>query len=226
MLYRRADTLSFSDIHLGLSVVRDDVVYKIIETYSFKRLLLVGDIFEDFNHSAPQPEQIKFIKYLNELIEKRGIQVIWVLGNHDWAIKRYKHMGKIQVVKEYEWKYKGKKYLAIHGHQFDRFFAENKFISYFFGYVYLFFQIVDRKQRIARFLKRWYNGWLRISHRVVFEALKYGQKKGVDEVICGHTHQSMFMEVNGIKCYNVGGFIDIPSTYITIGKNGTKIHEI
>src|SRR6266478_4672805 len=44
-------------------------------------------------------------------------------------------------------------------------------------------------------------------------------------IFCGHTHDAMHLEQDGIHYYNSGGWIDARLTYITVGEDGVQIHE-
>ena len=55
----------------------------------------------------------------------------------------YQQMQTLNGKRIYEWKYQNKKYLAIHGHQFDNFLVDNAVISFLANWIYNFIQIVD-----------------------------------------------------------------------------------
>jgi len=193
--------------------------------YKFKRLILLGDIFDDLNFSRLKKEHWSFLSYIRRLSNpKNKIEVVWVEGNHDEGLSKItSHFIGIKVYKEYSFRIKDKNILAIHGHQFDRFLNENIIISSVASFIYDKIQrLSGEKQSLARWVKRKSKGWLRLANKIAIRASEYAKQKGFNTVICGHTHQShhTFFSDLGISFYNSGCWTDIPQTYIIISNNG------
>ncbi len=170
------NTLIISDIHLGSEVARPKAVKDLLMSYDFKRLILLGDIFDSLNFSRLKKEHWNLLSYIRKLSNPgNNIKVIWVEGNHDEGLSEImSHLIGIKVFKEYYWISNGRKYLAIHGHQFDRFLNENIIISSISSYLYYKIQKYDRaNQNISRFIKKRSKGWLRLSNKVADGALYY-----------------------------------------------------
>lgn len=151
------NTIIISDIHLGSEVARPKAVKEMLQRYDFKRLILLGDIFDDLNFTRLKKEHWNLLSYIRKLSNPdRNIKVIWVEGNHDEGLSEIMaHLIGIKVYKEYSWIFNSKKYLAIHGHQFDRFLNENIFISNAASYIYNKIQKYDRESKsISRFIKK------------------------------------------------------------------------
>lgn len=124
--------------------------------YKFKRLILLWDIFDSQNFSRLKKEHWNLLSYIRKLSNpENNIKVIWVEGNHDEGLSEImSHLIDIKVYKEYYWISKGKKFIAIHGHQFDRFLNENIIISSISSFIYYKIQKFDReKQNISRLIK-------------------------------------------------------------------------
>ena len=197
----------------------------VLKNHSFKRLILLGDIFDDLNFSNLEKDHWELLSYIQEFSNpKRNVEIVWVLGNHDELIfKVISHFIGIKVFREYIWSYKNEKYLAIHGHQFDRFLVDNKFISDMASFIYRILQRFDL--RLSRFIKKASKRWLRLSEKIAQNAARYALKKGVYYVFCGHTHQEAAEIIGGVNYFNVGCWTDIPSVFITVGEDGIKIHK-
>ena len=226
---KKVDTLIASDIHLGSGVSRSDVLIETLKEYEYKKLILLGDIFDDLNFSRFKNKDWDFLSYIRNLSNQNtGVEVIWIAGNHDELLTTVmSYLLGIPVLSEYQWEYQGEKYLAIHGHQFDNFMINNKIISEVASIFYKFLQKIDlKKHRFSRFIKRMSKSWLRISEEIADKALHYGKEKGVQKIFCGHTHQSLFRKKEDIEYYNTGCWTDIPSTYIVINEQGICIKEI
>ena len=225
----QVNTIIISDIHLGSEVSRPDKVKEMLQSYKFDRLILLGDIFDDLNFRRLKKEHWNLLSYIRKLSNPdKEIEVVWVEGNHDEGlIDIMSHLIGIKVYNEYIWNNNGKKFMAIHGHQFDRFLNQNVLISTISSFLYNKIQKYDRnKQAVSRFIKRKSKGWLRLSNKVAENAIEYAKRRGVSNIICGHTHKHIYKKDYHIEYYNSGCWTDLPSTYITIDKQGiVRINE-
>jgi len=222
-----ADTLIISDLHLGSDVSRARDAQRLLRSCSFRRLILLGDIFADLNFSRLKKDHWRFLSQIRKLSNpKRNIEVVWVEGNHDQGLSTLmSHLVGVRVYQEYAWTYAGLRHLAIHGHQFDQFTVSNLTLSQFGGLLYLQLQKLDPgKKGFSRFLDRLNTRWLRMSSKVSNGALEYARRKGVDRIFCGHTHAAMEQERDGVHYYNSGSWVGLPPTYITVAEEGVQIH--
>src|SRR5216683_615553 len=78
---------------------------------------------------------------------------------------------------------------------------------------------------IARLIDRLNTRWLRMSLKVASGALSHARQRGADRIFCGHTHEAVHIERDGIHYYNAGGWVDSRLTYLTINEQGVSIHE-
>ena len=203
----------------------------ILSLYKFKRLVLLGDIFDDLNFNRLKKEHWNFLSYVRKLSNpRRNVDVIWVEGNHDAGLSKIMaHMMGLKVYRQYEFTVNENKILAIHGHQFDRFLNENVIISNIASYIY---DLIQRwggeKQKLARFIKRQSKGWLRLADKISIRAIHYAKSRNVNSVICGHTHLATEkpFNLNNINYYNTGCLTEIPSSYIIIDDDGKIFNKI
>jgi UDP-2,3-diacylglucosamine pyrophosphatase LpxH len=222
------DTLILSDVHLGAEVSRARAATRMLKESSFRRLILLGDIFADLNFGRLKKEHWKFLGAIRKLSNpKRKVEVVWVEGNHDLGLTNVmSHLVGVRVFQEYEWTYAGLRHIAIHGHQFDGFAVNSVSLSHFGTWFYLLLQKLDlRGNPLSRMIDRLNTRWLRMSAKVAAGALSYARQHKVDRIFCGHTHDAMHVTQEGIDYYNSGGWIDSRLTYITIGNDGVQIHE-
>jgi hypothetical protein len=92
--------------------------------------------------------------------------------------------------------------------------------------LYLQLQKLDLKgSPIARWVDRLNTRWLRMSPKVASGGLAYARQHGADRMFCGHTHEALHTEQDGIHYYNAGGWVDSRLTYLTIDEQGVEIHE-
>jgi hypothetical protein len=92
--------------------------------------------------------------------------------------------------------------------------------------LYLQLQKLDFKRKpIARMIDRLNTRWLRMSPKVSAGAIAYAKHHEAQRIFCGHTHQALHVEKDGISYYNSGGWVDARLTYLTIDETGAQIHE-
>ncbi len=225
------NTILVSDIHLGTSVSRPGDLLNVLKKYRYKRLVLLGDVFDDLNFDGMNEEHWELLAYIQALNATSDIEVVWIRGNHDKKklIKIISRLLGLSVVREYVWELGGKKHFAIHGDKFDELLRESKIINGIAVFAYLFSQRMDTKYiRPSRWLKKWFAySWKRSSEKVAAGAVAYGIKKHKPQYIyCGHTHQAMHKKIDGVDYYNTGCWADSPCGFVTISESGEiKLHE-
>ena len=222
------NTLILSDLHLGAETSRAREATRVLKENRFQRLILLGDIFADLNFARLTKEHWKCLGYIRKLSNpKRNIEVVWVEGNHDHGLTNImSHLVGVRVYQQYEWEYCGLRHIAIHGHQFDGFQVNRVRLSRLVTSLFLQLQKLDLKGNpVARWIDRLNTRWLRMSPKVASGAMTYAGEHGADRIFCGHTHQAIHMERDGVEYYNSGGWVDSRLTYLTIGEEGVKIHD-
>ncbi|HRK03702.1 MAG TPA: UDP-2,3-diacylglucosamine diphosphatase [Chlorobiota bacterium] len=217
------NTIIVSDIHLGSDVSRSRRLVELLQAYTFRRLILNGDVFDDLNFTRLSKDDWRFLSYIRRMsAPKRGIDVVWVVGNHDGGVADIlSHLLGVPVFEEYVWDHGGERFLAIHGHQFDRWITEHVTITAVASTVYLWLQKLDPHHRVSRWVKRTSKKWLRLSDKVGGDAAHHGARRhGATVVLCGHTHHATDRMVDGVRYLNSGCWTDKPSQYITVSDDG------
>ncbi len=222
----KTHTLIISDLHLGSGVSQPEKVLKLLKSFSFRKLILLGDVFDSLDFRHLSPESWELLNYIGRI--SRDKKVRWVKGNHDDGMSElFGSLMNAQIYENYTWQFKREKYLAMHGHQFDRFLIDNVVLSRWATIAYDFIQRIDFKdRRISHFVKRKSKGWLRLSEKVAAGAMAEAREQGVKYVFCGHTHKAL-EKTKGqyVKYYNSGCWTDTPCTFITIDENDIEIRE-
>ncbi len=220
------DTLILSDLHLGSPISRAQDALRMLRESSFRRLVLLGDIFADLNFARLTKDHWKFLGYIRKLSNpKRKIEVVWVEGNHDAGLANIMaHLVGVKVYQEYVWEFQGRRHLAVHGHQFDRFAVNNILLSNLGSFLHLQLQKLDFKdRRFSRYMDLMNTRWLRLSSKVAAGALAHARFRDALRIFCGHTHVAVRQEKDGIEYYNSGSWTDSQATYITVGEEGVHI---
>lgn len=222
------NTLILSDLHLGGETSHAREATRVLKENRFQRLILLGDIFADLNFARLTKEHWKFLGYIRKLSNpKRNIEVVWVEGNHDHGLTNImSHLVGVRVYQEYAWEYRGLRHIAIHGHQFDGFQVNRVRLSRVGTSLYLQLQKLDFKHKpIVRLIDRLNTRWLRMSEKVASGALALARHRQAERIFCGHTHEALHVERDGISYYNSGGWVDSRLTYLTVDEMGVQIHE-
>jgi UDP-2,3-diacylglucosamine pyrophosphatase LpxH len=215
----KIDTLIISDTHLGDSSTRCRVLLEVIRKYEFKRLILNGDIVDGLHFQRFNSEHWDILSEFRKL--SKQTEVIWIHGNHDAAAKTLSRLLGVKVFNKYIWEEGGKKFLAIHGHQFDRFMHNNMIMSYLAFVSYNFLKKFDKTEYLINTVRNRSKAWKRNSADISRGALRLARMLNCDYVFCGHAHQIFKSENKGIKYFNTGSWVEKPSGYITIV--GSKI---
>lgn len=225
------DTIVISDIHLGSDVSRSKELRKALKKwYPFKRLIILGDLFEDLNFKNLTADDFAVIDDLRQLARRTEVQVDWIEGNHDLGAHDLIHrLIGCHTHDELVLDMHGKRYLLMHGHQFDVFLQNNPIISEIAGSIYIAVQTREGKTRsLSRWLKKKSKRWLKVCQKVERLAVTHADTYGVDYILCGHTH---YYDANlesshpEIKYINTGCWTDSPCTVTTIcEEHGIKQH--
>jgi len=222
------DTIILSDLHLGSEVSRARDALRLLESYYFERLILLGDIFCDLNFGRLKKDHWRLLSFIRKLSNpKRAIEVVWVEGNHDHGLSLVmSHLVGIKVYQQYAWEYRGVRHLAVHGHQFDHFLSDNALLGSLASAGFLLLQKLDFSgHRLSKLFDRLDTRWRRHSPRVAAGALALARAQNAQRVFCGHTHQAMHLAEYGVEYFNTGSWIQAPATYVAIDEKGAQIHE-
>ena len=213
------DTLIISDVHLGSHVSLAGPLLKLLKGTRFKRLILLGDMFADLNFARLHRDHWELLSHIRLLSNpKKGIEVVWVVGNHDWGLTEVMgHLVGVEVRNKYVWEAGSKRCVALHGHQFDPAMLGmptfTKIVSWWFLQI----------QKIPGFQRAW-SRWIdlatgkfqNLSKIVQTKALSWAKINQYDVICCGHTHDACHASANGVDYYNSGCWVKNIGTYIGV----------
>jgi len=202
---KHCKTLFISDVHLGSSACRDDLLLQFLKEYDAENIYLVGDIIDFWrinqNPNWPQTHNDVIQKLLRK--GRKGTNIIYIPGNHDEYIRYFidRKFGSITVKYDDYYFSNGKVYYITHGDQFDK---------------------LMKKRNLSLFGCRMYNMMLKfnsyfikkikrsIKNNKKFESaiIEHANRIKVDGVICGHMHTPKIEKINGIMYYNCGDWTE------------------
>ena len=219
------DAILFSDLHLGSEScqvkARQQFVHSLPPT---GRLILLGDVLENTEYRLTK-QHLRVLSQFRKLADR--LELVWVQGNHDYDAESVAHLIGANFVSEYAFESGGKQIVCVHGDAWDRFISDHPILTSMADWFYLRMQRMSR--RLATRAKRSSKTFLRCVDRVRAEAIKYGEAKHADVVICGHTH---FAEVPAdplagpCAYYNTGCWTDHHCNYLTLLDGHLHLEEV
>ncbi|MFW5834213.1 MAG: UDP-2,3-diacylglucosamine diphosphatase [Pseudomonadota bacterium] len=224
------DTLVLSDVHLGLPACRAAPLLDTLKGWRFRRLVLLGDIFHDLDFRRLNADHWDFLSHVRKLSNpKRGVEVVWVLGNHDRkAAQVASHLMGVAVHERYAWEQDGRRYLAIHGDSFDRLLTRHPILTDLGGRL---LGTSQRLLRVGRGGRRWIgrsNPRRGLTTKVRQGALALALDERIDVIFCGHTHEALHerevVEGTTVEYVNTGCWTRLPSHLATVDGGGVRLH--
>ena len=221
----RVRTLFLSDLHLGTKGCQAEVLLDFLRRYDAETIYLVGDIVDGWRLKSgwywPQSHNDVVQKLLRKV--RKGSSLIYVPGNHDEFLRDYVgvNLGGIELAEHaIHETANGKRYLVIHGDQFDLVVRHARWLALLGDGAYTAALFVNTHLNIVRRklgLTYWsLSAWakLKVKNAVNFisrfEELLAAEarRQEVDGVICGHIHHAAMHENFGISYVNTGDWVE------------------
>lgn len=224
--------LFISDLHLGTPQCQAELLLEFLKKHKdVPYLYIVGDAIDLWALQSKMYWPDSHNKVVQKIMKmsRKGTHVFYVLGNHDEALKLHLPMciGNIHVMERATFEdLQGRKYLVIHGDQFDGVVKKLGWLYVLGDWAYsgalLVNSIYNRIRRLFG-LKYWsLSAYLKSK---VKEAVKFignfeklvadeGMKSSTDIVICGHIHTPNICEIGGITYVNDGDWCESCSAAI------------
>lgn len=218
-------SLFISDVHLGTAGCQADLLLDFLKHNDAENIYLVGDIIDGWRLRKawywPQTHNDVVQKLLRKV--RKGCRVVFLPGNHDEFARDYVgHMfGGIEIMDHaIHTMADGKRFLVIHGDQFDIVVNHARFIAFLGDWAYeaaLTANGVLTRIRRTLGLEYWsFSAWAKLKVKKAvnfigdFEQTLAAEaaKLGVDGVICGHIHHPTLTQTNGITYVNIGDFVE------------------
>ncbi|MBT0585773.1 UDP-2,3-diacylglucosamine diphosphatase [Alteromonas oceanisediminis] len=226
-----ARTIWLSDVHLGNKDCKAELLLDFLNRLNCDTLYLVGDIVDMWQMS----KQFRWPKTHNDVMHKlislshSGTRVVFLPGNHDEPLQKYSGMqfGDIEIKREVSHvTANGKRYLVLHGDQFD----SDVTLGWFHHWM------GDKGYELLLRINRWYNRLRQLRNRQYWSLAGYikqhikgankaisryrnaacrrAQQRGFDGVICGHIHHPENCYVDDIHYVNDGDWVENCSAVI------------
>jgi len=230
-------TLFISDVHLGTRSAQAELLLDFLKNNDAETIYLVGDIidFWRIRRGAIWPQSHNDV--LQKLLRKvrKGTRLVFVPGNHDEAMRKYCGMqfGGVEITDQtIHATADGRRYLVIHGDQFDVVVRYAKWLAFLGDRGYELALLINRPLNVIR--RRFGLGYWSFSAHIKlrvktavnfigeFEKSLSGEAKRleVDGVICGHIHHAASRQFDRVHYINTGDWVE-SCTAIGENKDGT-----
>lgn len=222
---RHFRTLFISDVHLGSKAARTDFLLDFLRYHEADTIYLVGDIVDGWrlkrNWYWPQGCNDVVQKLLRKA--RKGTRIVYIPGNHDEFLRTFPgtHFGGIEVEdRAIHEMADGKKYLIIHGDQFDVVVRNMRVLAYLGDWAYdaaIAINVVLAAVRRRLGMPYWsFSAWakLQVKHAVNFigefqrVVADEARRSEVDGVICGHIHHAIMEDIDGVHYVNTGDWVE------------------
>jgi UDP-2,3-diacylglucosamine pyrophosphatase LpxH len=217
--------LFISDIHLGTRSSQADAFLDFLRHHEADVIYLIGDII-DFWRVKRGPVWLQSHNdVLQKLLRKvrKGTRIVFIPGNHDEALRDYCGMwfGGIEIHHDIVHSgADGRRYLVMHGDEFDVVVRYAKWLAFLGDRSYEFALWCNTPLNWLR--RRFGFGYwslsgylkLRVKSAVNFigefeNALAdEARRRDVDGVICGHIHHAADRQIEGIRYLNCGDWVE------------------
>jgi UDP-2,3-diacylglucosamine pyrophosphatase LpxH len=222
---RRYRTIFLSDLHLGTRGCQAELALDFLRHNEADTYFLVGDILDGWRMRSgwywPQSHNDVVQKLLRKV--RRGARMIFVPGNHDEFARQFIGLsfGGIEIVRNaIHVAADGKRYLIMHGDEFDVVVRHSKWLAHLGDWAYdnaLYLNTRFNDVRRLFGFNYWsFSAWakLKVKNAVNFigsfetELAREAKRRGVDGVVCGHIHHPAIREIDGVTYVNTGDFVE------------------
>ena len=221
----RYRTVFVSDMHLGTRGCQASLILDFLRHNDADTFFLVGDILDGWRMRAsfywPQAHNDVVQKLLRKV--RRGARMIFVPGNHDEFARQFVGLafGGVEIVRNaMHATADGRRFLVLHGDEFDVVVRHSKWLAFFGDWAYDFAIFVNTHFNAIRrrlgFPYWSFSAWakLKVKNAVNFigsfeSALaEEARRRGADGVICGHIHHPVIRDIGGVTYVNTGDFVE------------------
>ena len=218
-------TLFISDVHLGSRAAKADFLIDFLRHHEAETIYLVGDIVDGWRLRRswhwPQTHTDVVQKLLRQA--RKGASITYIAGNHDEFLRMFQgvHFGGIVVAdRAVHVAADGKRFLIIHGDQFDTVVMNVRWLAYLGDRAYELAMLTNRLiARVRRLfgLPYWsFSSWAKLTVKQAVNFIgafqdvltEEARRSEVDGVICGHIHHAAIETFGDISYINTGDWVE------------------
>lgn len=218
-------TLFISDVHLGTRNCQANMLIDFLREHDAETIYLVGDIVDFWRIKRgaiwPQPHNDVLQKLLRKV--RKGSKVIFIPGNHDEGLRDYcgTQFGGIRIeLDAIHETAAGKKYLVMHGDEFDVVVRYARWLAFLGDRGYHLAMLANLPLNFIR--RRLGLGYWSLSAYLknrVKTAVNFigdfekslsdeAKRRNVEGVICGHIHHAASKMFGDVHYLNTGDWVE------------------
>jgi UDP-2,3-diacylglucosamine pyrophosphatase LpxH len=226
-------SIFLSDIHLGTKACQAHHLLEFLKDYSSENVFLLGDIVDLWSMKRGGVywtiDQNTFVQKMLRRA-RHGERVIFIPGNHDEAMREHVGTSFGNIVIEHDYIHTaadGRRYLLLHGDEFDQVTRHHKWIAILGDKSYNFLVGINiylswfrRTLKIsgywslAGYVKRKVKTAVNFIFSFEDSVIHHVRERGLDGAICGHIHWPMIKEIDGMQYINCGDWVDSCSAIV------------
>jgi len=214
-----------SDVHLGSRHAQVGALLSLLRQTDCEVLYLVGDLVDGWELRRRWYWNREHNTLVQKLLRKqrKRTRVIYLTGNHDEFLEPYLGLrfGGIQLAREVIHEAAdGRRFLVVHGHQFDGLTHFNRQLERLGSELYTW--ILDLNLWLNRLRRRIGLGYWSVSAylkartkqavgyitRYETAMARLAEARGVDGVICGHIHRAEIRRIGSLEYMNCGDWVE------------------
>ncbi|MBI1176747.1 UDP-2,3-diacylglucosamine diphosphatase [bacterium] len=222
---RRHRAIWISDIHLGTKHAQVEPLLEFLRLNEADHLYIVGDLIDGWELRRAWRWEDSYNTLIQKILRKnrKGTKVTYIAGNHDEFLEHYVGLrfGGVKLVRQaYHRGADGRRYLVIHGHQFDGLTHFNRLLErvgarlyniildlnhwmnrvrrqFGFGYWSVAAYLKHKAKSSVKFITQYENAMTSLAHL-----------RKVDGIICGHIHRAEMRPIDGLRYFNCGDWVE------------------
>jgi len=227
-----SDALIISDLHLGSENCQAKPLAAFLQLIldghlPTRRLIINGDVFDSIDFRRLKKTHWKVLSLIRHLSDK--IDITWIAGNHDGSADIISHLLGVHVEEHCIITSGNRKFLVIHGHQWDDFINDHPFLTSLADAAYWCLQKIDRTHHVARLAKRRSKTFIRCISKIRTGALQHAARLNCHAAICGHTHHAAHelfaAESHAPAYFNSGCWTESPATYLQLSGGEIELRQ-
>ncbi len=214
-----------SDVHLGTKHSQVSTLLGFLRETECAHLYIVGDFVDGWQLRRKWFWTEEYNVLIQKLLRKnrKHTRVTFITGNHDEFLERFLGLsfGAVQLVERAVHEAAdGKRYLVIHGHQFDGLAHFNRLLDRVGSALYD--RILDLNMWLNRIRRALGFGYWSFASAVKMKAksavkyvtdyeqamIQFARKSAMDGVICGHVHRPEIRPLGDIVYMNCGDWVE------------------
>jgi UDP-2,3-diacylglucosamine pyrophosphatase LpxH len=214
-----------SDVHLGTRHSRVSSLLEFLRDTECEHLYIVGDFIDGWQLRRKWYWDQHYNVLIQKLLRKsrRRTRLTLITGNHDEFLEQFRGMafGNIRLLERtVHTAADGKRYLVLHGHQFDGLTHFNRLLDRVGAA--LFERILDLNVWINRVRRLFGFGYWSFASYIKQKAksavkhvsdyeeslIQFARKSGVDGIICGHIHRPEIRNLGDVVYLNCGDWLE------------------